>query len=98
MQQEKSRNRRRYPKDGAGVTCCGIGGRAMYTLLECLAIAGLVLVLGAGLFLAITLVVLVKAGVRAVGAGSRPWASRATTGFREELDATSLAEAAGDGN
>jgi hypothetical protein len=60
----------------------------MYTLLECLAIAGLVLVLGAGLFLALTLVVLVKAGVRAVAMKSRPLASRATTGLGEKPDTT----------
>ena len=70
----------------------------MYTFLECLAIAGLVLVLGAGLFLAIALVVLVKAGVRAVGTWSRPWTSRATTWLREKLDTYPLARDAGHGD
>ena len=69
----------------------------MYTLLECLAIAGLVLVLGAGLFLAIALVVLVKAGVRAVSTWLRPGASRATTWLHEKLDTSRPARAADHG-
>ena len=70
----------------------------MYEVLECLAMAGLVLVLGVGLFLAVTLAVLVKVGARAVGTRWRTRTSLTTTGLREELDTTPLAEAAGDGN
>ena len=55
----------------------------MYTFLECLAIA---------------LVVLVKAGVRAVGMRSRQLVSGGTTGLREKLDTSRLARAAGEGD
>ena len=75
-------------KKGPGVNSCGIRGREMYTLLECLALAGLVLVLGAALFLAVSLFVLVEAGVRAVATRSRPLASRNTTEVGEKLEAS----------
>jgi len=58
----------------------------MYTLLECLAIAGLVLGLGAGLFIAASLIVLVEAGVRTVATRTQRSAPRETTGLDEKLD------------
>ena len=66
----------------------------MYTLLECLAIAGLVLGLGAGLFIAVSLIVLVEAGVRAVATRTHRLAPRDTAGLDEKLDTFEKAEAA----
>jgi hypothetical protein len=70
----------------------------MYTLLEYLAIAGLVLGLGAGLFIAVSLIVLVEAGVRAVATRTHRWARRKTAGLDEKLDTSPLAQAVGQGD
>ncbi|MGA2986180.1 MAG: hypothetical protein ABSG32_20435 [Terriglobia bacterium] len=70
----------------------------MYTLLECLAIAGLVLGLGAGLFIAVSLLVLVEAGVRAVAMRTHRLAARETAGLGEKLDISPLAQAVGQGD
>jgi hypothetical protein len=70
----------------------------MYTLLECFVILGLVLVLSVAIFLAVTLVVLVDAGVRAVVTRPRPLASPAATKLRERLEASPLAQAVGQGD
>ena len=70
----------------------------MYTLLECLALAGLVLVLGAALFLAVSLFVLVEAGVRAVATRTHRLAPRDTAGLDEKLDTSPLAQAVGHGD
>jgi hypothetical protein len=70
----------------------------MYTLLECLAIAGLVLGLGAGLFIAVSLIVLVEAGVRAVATRTHRLAPRDTAGLDEKLDTSPLAQAVGHGD
>jgi hypothetical protein len=70
----------------------------MYTLLECFVILGLVLVLGAAIFLAVTLVVLIDAGVKAVVTRPRPLASPAAIKLRENLEASPLAQAVGQGD
>lgn len=70
----------------------------MYTLLECFVVLGLVLILSVAIFLAVTLVVLVDAGVRAVVTRPRPLAPPAATKFREKLEASPLAQAVGQGD
>lgn len=70
----------------------------MYSLLECLAVAGLALVLCAGLFLTVALFVLAEAGVRAVVRRSRRLASRETAGLGENLETSPLAQAVAEGD
>jgi hypothetical protein len=70
----------------------------MYTLLECLTIAGFVLVIGAGAFLAVAVVMLLKAGVRFVVTELQALASRAHTELHQKSDASPLAQATGHGD
>lgn len=58
----------------------------MYPLLECLAIAAVVLVFGGGLFIAISIYVLVEALVTAVRKKSQALISRAMLLTREKLE------------
>ncbi len=69
----------------------------MYTFLECLAIAGFVLALGAGIFLTAALFVVAEAGVRTIIKRSRRLAASETAGLREKLEASPLAQAAVEG-
>lgn len=70
----------------------------MYTLLECLTIAGIVLVLGGVLFIAASLFVLVQAGVRWVATLSRRLATRESAVLREKLESSPLAQAVAPGD
>jgi hypothetical protein len=70
----------------------------MYTLVECFIIAGFTVFVGAGLFLAVAMVVLLKAGVRVVVEKSLPLATHASTDLRKKLDTSPLAQAAGQGD
>jgi len=70
----------------------------MYTLLECFIIAGFTCFVGAGLFLAVAMVMLLKAGVRVVITKSLPVAARASMELGKKLDASPLAQPAGHGD
>ena len=67
----------------------------MYAISEYLAIAGLVLVLGAGLFAAVALAVLTRAAVRALAPHVRHTASRAVAGLAE-LEAAAVPQSLRD--